>query len=110
MPALRPTKSRHWDTDCHSGVVGWKTDWHCGGDAGRVPPRTLLAERRDVAGRDRRRLCGGDRVYRRAFLLHGDVPFGNLLDQTRMGALFSFTAALVAAAAALALRVGRIGR
>ncbi len=44
------------------------------------------------------------------FFCTATFPFGDLLDQTRMGALLSFTAALVAAAAALALRVGRFGR
>jgi len=43
-------------------------------------------------------------------LLHGDVPFGDLVDQTRMGALVSFSAALIAAdAGALVLSVGRFG-
>jgi NhaA family Na+:H+ antiporter len=44
------------------------------------------------------------------FFCTATFPFGDLLDQTRMGALFSFTAALVAGAAALALRVGRFAR
>jgi len=52
---------------------------------------------------------GGDRVCRGLFFCTATLPFGNLLDQTRMGALVSFSAAPIAAAAALVLRVGRWG-
>ena len=44
------------------------------------------------------------------FFCTATFPSGDLLDQTRMGALFSFSAALVAGAAAFLLRVGRFGR
>jgi NhaA family Na+:H+ antiporter len=44
------------------------------------------------------------------FFCTATFPFGDLLDQTRMGALFSFTAAIVAAVAAFVLRVGRFRR
>lgn len=41
------------------------------------------------------------------FFATAAFPEGTLLDQTKMGALLSFVAALVAGAAAIALRVGR---
>jgi Na+:H+ antiporter, NhaA family len=44
------------------------------------------------------------------FFATAAFPAGLLLDQTKMGALFSFSAALVAAALAGALRVGRFSR
>jgi hypothetical protein len=53
---------------------------------------------------------GGDRVCRGLFFCTATLPFGNLLDQTRMGALVSFSAAVITAdAGALVLRVGRFG-
>jgi hypothetical protein len=53
----------------------------------------------------------GDRMTVAVVPLHGDVSLrsGDLLDQTKMGALVSFSAAPIAAAAALVLRVGRWG-
>lgn len=44
------------------------------------------------------------------FFCTATFPFGDLLDQTRMGALFSFAAVLVAIAAAYGLRAGRFAR
>ena len=44
------------------------------------------------------------------FFATAAFPAGELLDQTKMGALLSFSAALVAGATALLLRVGRMSR
>jgi NhaA family Na+:H+ antiporter len=44
------------------------------------------------------------------FFATAAFPAGPLLDQTKMGALFSFSAAVAAAALAVVLRVGRFSR
>ena len=44
------------------------------------------------------------------FFATAAFPAGELLDQTKMGALLSFSAAIVAVTAAFLLRIGRMAR
>jgi hypothetical protein len=106
----RPRTNRRRHMDCGYRAGYRKTAGYCRRDV-----RRIRLWRQGTIGTHASRYRG-DRVrcrywiYRGPFLRHGCIPRWRLLDQTKMGALFSLSAVPIAALAAMMLQVGRFAR